>query len=101
MDVERTVPFILHRQAATEARMAKMAQFHVKFRADMEELRKRQGATEKLINACAKAGQAQIEMHTARLDGLEGPLEVQEREFRAFLDRFDAFLRRAGNGHGA
>jgi hypothetical protein len=67
----------------------------------MEELRKRQEATEKLINAFAKAGQAQIELHTTRLDGLESRLEAQEREFKAFMDRFDAYLRRAGNGHGA
>lgn len=80
---------------------ARLAAFHEKFSADMEELRKRQEATERLINAFAKAGQAQIELHTARLAGLESRLETQEREFKAFMNRFDDYLRRAGNGHGA
>jgi histidinol dehydrogenase len=98
MDVEKTIQFMVEHQAQFDA---KLAAFHEKFSADMEELRKRQEATERLINAFAKAGQAQIELHSARLDGLESRLEVQEREFKAFLDRFDAYLRRAGNGHGA
>jgi hypothetical protein len=94
MDIEKTMQFIVEQQAQFEANLAA-------FNAGMEELRKRQEATEKLINAFAKAGQAQIELHTARLNGLEGRLEIQEREFKAFLDRFDDYLRRAGNGHGA
>lgn len=78
-----------------------MAAFHAQFSVDMEELRKRQESTERLINAFARAGQAQIELHQARMDGLDKRLEIREREFKAFLDRFDAFLRGRGNGHGA
>jgi len=88
------MPFIAKRQAQLEANM-------IAFSAGMAELRKRQEAAEKLINAFAKAGQAQIELPTARLDGLESRPEVQERESKAFMSRFDDYLRRAGNGHGA
>jgi len=92
MDVEKTIKFILDQQAKFETNLAA---FHAKFEADMALCGKRQEATEKLINAFAKAGQAQIELHTARLDGLEKRLETQEREFQAFLGRFDDFLRPA------
>jgi hypothetical protein len=105
MDVEKTIAFLLEQQARFEA----------SFGAGMEELRKSQQATERLIDAFARAGQAQIELHRRRLDGLESRLEAdekrleaeekrreaQEREFKAFLDRFDAFLRGQGNGHAA
>jgi hypothetical protein len=98
MDVEKTIAFLLEQQARFEA----------SFGAGMEELRKSQQATERLIDAFARAGQAQIELHRGRLDGLEGRLEAaekrleaQEREFKAFLDRFDAFLRGQGNSHAA
>jgi exonuclease VII small subunit len=94
MDVEKTMQFIVEQQGKFEANQASLNESLVR-------LEKRQEDTERLINAFAKAGQAQIELHTARLDGLEGRLEIQEREFKAFLDRFDAYLRRAGNGNGA
>ncbi|HXJ94281.1 MAG TPA: hypothetical protein VMT20_15645 [Terriglobia bacterium] len=98
MDVEKTIEFLLGQHARFDA---SLAAFQAKFDADMEERRKNQKATERLINAFARAGAAQIELHQARLDGLDKRLEVQEREFRAFLDRFDAFLKgRCGNGHG-
>jgi len=112
MDAEKTIAFLLENQARFDTRLAA---FQAKFEADMEELRKNQDATERLINACAKAGQAQIELHQRRLDSLESRLEADherleaeekrreahEREFKAFLDRFDAFLRGQGNGHAA
>jgi hypothetical protein len=98
MDVEKTIAFPLEQPA----------KFEVRFEAGMEEIRQNQAATERLIDAFARAGQAQIELHRGRLDGSEGRLaaderrlEAQEREFRAFLDRFDAFLRDQGNGHAA
>jgi histidinol dehydrogenase len=98
MDIEKTMQFIIEHQAQLEANLAA---FHEKFTIEAEALQKRQAATERLINAFAKAGQAQIELHTARLDGLDSRLEVQEREFKAFMNRFDDYLRRAGNGQGA
>jgi hypothetical protein len=112
MDVEKTIAFLLENQARFDARLAA---FQAKFEADMEEMRKNQAATGRLIDAFARAGQAQIELHRGRLDGLESRLEAdhkrleatekrleaQEREFKAFLDRFDAFLRGRGNGHEA
>ena len=98
MDIEKTMQFIIEHQAQFEANLAA---FHQKFTVEVEALQKRQAATERLINAFAKAGQAQIELHTTRLDGLESRLEVQEREFKAFMNCFDDYLRRAGNGHGA
>ena len=105
MDVEKTIAFLLEQQAKFDASLAASK---ADFDARMEELRKRQEATERLINAFAKAGAAQIELHQARMDGLDKRLEAQEREmkahkeeFKAFLDRFDAFLKgRSGNGHG-
>jgi DNA anti-recombination protein RmuC len=98
MDIEKTIEFLLEQQAKFDASLAASK---AKFDAEMEELRKSQQATERLINAFAKAGAAQIELHQARLDGLDKRLETQEREFKAFLDRFDAFLKgRSGNGHG-
>lgn len=98
MDVEGTMAFLLEQQAKLDG---SLAVFKANFDVGMEELRKSQQATERLINAFAKAGSAQIELHQARLDGLEKRLETQEREFKAFLDRFDAFLKgRSGNGHG-
>jgi hypothetical protein len=96
MDVEKTIAFLLENQARFDTRLAA---FQAKFEADMEEIRQNQAATERLINAFAKAGQAQIELHQRLLDGLERRMENQEREFKAFLDRFDAFLRGQGNGH--
>ena len=99
MDVEKTIEFLLEQQAKLDA---SVAAFTAKFEAGMEELRKNQKATERLINAFAKAGAAQIELHQGRLDGLDKRLETQEREFKAFLDRFDAFLKgRSGNGHSS
>jgi hypothetical protein len=95
MDIEKTMQFILEQQAQSGARHAA---WKAEFDAGLEELKKRQDATEKLINAFARAGQAQIELHTARLDGLEKRLETQEREFKAFLGRFDDFLRGRRNG---
>ena len=83
MDVEKTIAFLLEQQ--------------VRFEAGMEELRQNQAATER--DAFARAGQAQIELHRERLDSMERHIETQEREFKAFLDRFDAFLRGQGNGH--
>ncbi len=99
MDVEKTIAFLLEQQARFDASLAASK---ADFDSRMEELRKRQDATERLINAFAKAGAAQIELHQARLDGLDKRLEAQERDFKAFLDRFDAFLKgRSGNGHSA
>lgn len=91
MDVEKTIAFLLENQARFDAR----------FQAGMEEIRQNQAATERLIDAFARAGQAQIELHRGRLDALEKRMEIQEREFKAFLDPFDAFLRGQGNGHAA
>jgi hypothetical protein len=95
MDIEKTMQFILDQQAQSEARHAA---WKAEFDAGMEELKKRQDATERLINAFARAGQAQIELHTARLDGLEKRLETQEHHFQTFLGRFDEFLRGRRNG---
>ena len=70
------------------------------FKTGMEELRQNQQATERLINAFAKAGAAQIELHRARLDSVERRVEADEQRFQAFPDRFDAFLRgQRGDGH--
>jgi hypothetical protein len=97
MDVEKTIEFILDHQAKFEANLAA---FQAEFKADMAAWRKRQEASEKLINVFAKAGQAQIELHTARMDQVEKRLENQEREFQAFLGRFDNYLRgRNGDRH--
>ena len=94
MDIEKTMQFIREQQAQFEADLAAL-------NVSLREIRDNQHHTERLINAFAKAGQAQIELHTSRLDGLESRLEVQEREFKAFMNRFDDYRRRAGNGHGA
>lgn len=92
MDIEKAIEFLMEQRA----------KFDVTFKAGMEELRQSQQATERLIDAFAKAGAAQIELHRARLDSLETRLEADEQRFQAFLDRFDAFLRgQQGNGHGA
>ena len=93
MDIEKTIEFLMEQQA--------------KFESAMTELRQSQQATERLINAFAKAGAAQIELHRARLDSVERRLdsverqrEADEQRFQAFLDRFDAFLRgQRGDGH--
>ena len=88
----------MEQQAKFEARLP----FRASFETGMEELRQSQQATERLINAFAKAGAAQIELHRARLDSLERRMETDEQRFQMFLDRFDAFLRgRQGDGHGA
>jgi hypothetical protein len=63
MDIEKTMQFILDQQAHSGARHAA---WKAEFDAGMEELKKRQDATERLINAFARAGQAQIELHTAQ-----------------------------------
>ena len=89
----------MEQQAKFEVRFAS---FESGFKTGMEELRQSQQATERLINAFARAGAAQIELHRARLDSLERRLEADEERFQAFLERFDAFLRgQQGNGHVA
>lgn len=98
MDVEKTIEFLLEHHAKFEADLAKFA---AEFRADMQEIHENQRATERLINAFAKAGQAQIELHRARLDSLERKQVADEEQFQAFLKRFDTFLQgQKGNGHG-
>ena len=93
MDIEKTIEFLMEQQAKFDAWFAS-------FNTGMQELRQSQQATERLINAFAKAGAAQIELHRARLDSLERRLEADEQRFQAFLDRFDAFLRgQRGDGH--
>jgi hypothetical protein len=99
MDVEKTIEFLLEHQARFEANLATFA---ANFEADMKQLRESQRATERLINAFAKAGQAQIELHRTRMDSLERRLEMDEERFQAFLKRFDTFLQgRQGDGQGA
>jgi division protein CdvB (Snf7/Vps24/ESCRT-III family) len=106
MDIEKTILFLIEHQARLDA---SLATFESQFKAGMEELRQSQRATERLINAFAKAGEAQIELHRARLDGLdqrlqadELRLQADEERFQAFLKRFDAFLQgQQGNGRGA
>ncbi len=83
--------FLFEQQARFDA---SLSAFKANFDAGMEELRKRQEVAERLINAFTKAGSAQIELHQARLDGLDKRLDAQEREFRSFLDRFDTFTKR-------
>jgi len=93
VDIEKTIEFLMEQQAKFDAWVAT-------FKTGMEELRQNQQATERLINAFAKAGAAQIELHRARLDSVERRLEADEQRFQAFLDRFDAFLRgQRGDGH--
>jgi hypothetical protein len=106
MDIQKTMEFLIEQQAKFESRFAA---FESSFRTGMEELRQNQQATERLINAFANAGAAQIELHRARLDSVERRLEADEqrlaeegKRFQAFLDRFDAFLRgQQGNGHAS
>ena len=95
MDIEKIIGSLLEQQAKSDAWVAS-------FKAGMEELRQNHQATERLINAFANAGAAQIELHRPRLDSLERRVEPDEQRFQAFLDRFDAFLRgQRGDGHGA
>jgi hypothetical protein len=95
MDIEKTIEFLMEQQAKFDA-------WFSSFKTGIEELRQNQQATERLINAFAKAGAAQIEIHRPRLDSLERRMEADEQRFQMFLDRFDAFLRsRQGDGHGA
>jgi hypothetical protein len=95
MDIEKTIEFLSQQQAKFDANLAA-------FHAGMEELRASQRATERLINAFAKAGQEQIELHRVRLDSVERRMQADEEHFQDFLKRFDAFLQgRQGNGHGA
>lgn len=96
MDVEKTIAFFLENQARFDARLAA---FQAKFEADLEAMRKDQAATQRLVDAFARAGQAQIELHGRRLEALETRIDNQERQFKAFLDRFDAFLRGQADGH--
>jgi hypothetical protein len=95
MDIEKTIEFLIEQQAKFDAWFAS-------FKTGMEELRQSQQATERLINAFAKAGAAQTELHRARLEGLEQRVEADEQRFQAFLERFDSFLRgQQGDGHVA
>jgi hypothetical protein len=95
MDIEKTIEFLLERQAKFDAWFAS-------FRTGMEKLRQNQQATERLINAFAKAGSAQIELHRVQLHSVDRRMETDEQRFPAFSGRFDAFLRgRQGDGHVA
>ena len=69
MAVEKTIEFLIGQPAAFEDRFGR-------FEAGLEALAKEHAATEKIISAFAKAGQAQSEMHHARLDGLEKRIET-------------------------
>jgi light-regulated signal transduction histidine kinase (bacteriophytochrome) len=85
MDVEQTIEFILKQQA--------------KFEEGLQELRRSQVATQRLIRILARAGQERIEAIETRQDFLEERQEQLDRKFDAFIERFDAFLRGRGNGH--
>ena len=86
MDVEKTMEFILAQQA--------------RFEAGMEELRQSHQATERLVRRLARWGAARLRQHEERMDEMEQRREEDRREFQAFLQRFDDFLRgQRGDGH--
>jgi hypothetical protein len=85
IDVEKTMAFLLEQQTKFDASLVASK---ANLDAETKELRKNQKVTERLINALRKSS-----CHQARLDGSDKRLEIQEREFKAFLDRFDAFLK--------
>ena len=101
MDIEKAIQFLIEQQAEQQARFeARFAKHEEEFDRDMAELRRHQKETERLINAFAQVGAAQIDLHRGRLDSLERRMEVDEQRFQAFLNRFDAFLKgQQGNGH--
>src|SRR6266536_6617011 len=93
MDVEKTMEFILEQQA--------------RFEAGMDELRQSHQATERLVRRLARWGAARLRehdkraaMHEERIKAMEQQREEDRREFQAFLQRFDDFLRgQRGDGH--
>jgi hypothetical protein len=93
MDVEKTMEFILEQQARFETNFAR-------FEAGMEELRQSHQATERLVRRLARWGAARLRQHEERMDEMEQRREEDRREFKAFLQRFDDFLRgQRGDGH--
>jgi len=100
MDVEKTMEFILEQQARFEANFAR-------FEVGMEELRQSHQATERLVRRLARLGAARLrehdkraDMHEERIKAMEHQREQDRREFQAFLQRFDDFLRgQRGDGH--
>jgi hypothetical protein len=77
MDIEKMMEFLFEQQPKFDAWFAS-------FRTGMEELRQSQQATERLINAFAKAGSGQVELRRVRLDSLERRMETDEQRFQAF-----------------
>jgi len=77
VDIDKIIGSPLEQQAKFDAWVAS-------FKAGMEELRQNHQATERLINAFANDGAAQIELHRARLDSLERRVEADEQRFQAF-----------------
>jgi NADH:ubiquinone oxidoreductase subunit D len=100
MDVEKTMEFILEQQARFETNFARFEANFARFEAGMEELRQSHQATERLVRRLARWGAARLRQHEERMDEMEQRREEDRREFHAFLQRFDDFLRgQRGDGH--
>jgi septation ring formation regulator EzrA len=94
MDVEKNIAFIIEQQARFETNLQKLLE-------SQAETDRRIRATERLVRAFIRAGNAQLELHWERMDALESRMDSVDQRFQAFLERFDAFLRgsQGGNGH--
>lgn len=94
MDVEKTIAFITEQQARFEANLQNLLD-------SQAETDRHIRATERVVRAFIRAGNAQLELHWDRMDTLESRMDSMDQHFQAFLERFDAFLRgsQGGNGH--
>jgi septation ring formation regulator EzrA len=93
VDIEKRIEFIVEQQARFETNLQKLLEAQA-------ETDRRIRATERVVRAFIRAGNAQLELHWERMDALEHRMDAMDQRFQAFLERFDAFLRGSQSGNG-
>jgi hypothetical protein len=93
LDIEKNI-VIVEQQARFETNLQKLLEAQA-------ETDRRIRATERVVRAFIRAGNAQLELHWERMDALERRMDSMDEHFQAFLERFNAFLQgsKGGNGH--
>jgi hypothetical protein len=93
VEVEKNIQFIIAQQARFETNLQKLLEAQA-------ETDRRIRATERVVRAFIRAGNAQLELHWERMDALEHRMDAMDQRFQAFLERFDTFLRGSAGANG-
>jgi hypothetical protein len=94
VDTAKTMQFILDHQAKLETGLEELRQAQHKTERGLARL-------EKLVEAYAQAGSIQMQLHRERMDRYEADQKEHREEFRAFLKRFEEFIRHQRGTNGS